>query len=356
MRNKNFHKDFTLQGRSFSSITTLLEYTRENTKPVYPFLAQWFDGTEYIEVKTSGSTGKPKMIRLLKKNMVNSARATGEYFGLTDNTNALLCMSPNYIAGKMMLVRALVLGWNLDVVEPAQNPLTNLDKSYDFSAMVPSQLYNSLNYMDRVELLIVGGGVVSEELQTKIQSLKTKIFATYGMTETISHIAVRKLNHFSEISRRSQAEYKALPGVFLSVDNRQCLKIEAPHILENSLITNDLVALTSKNSFKWLGRFDNIINSGGIKLIPEQIEDKLSQLFQQRFFVIGINDKVLGQKLVLVIEAIGPVKASVILQEIKDAGILSKYETPREIYTLEKFIETPSGKINRNKSRCLLAV
>lgn len=354
MIKNTIHKDFKLQGRSFRSINALLDYTEESSGGVFQFLTQWFDHNGWIELKTSGSTGMPKLIKLHKTNMVHSAMATGSYFNLFEKTTALLCMSPNYIAGKMMLVRALTLGWELDIVEPAQNPLNNLNTIYDFSAMVPMQLHNSLEDIHKIRLLIVGGGVVSKELQHKIQSVKTEIFATYGMTETMSHIAVKRLNHLGGSKRESTASYEALPHVLFSHDDRNCLVINAPKVIEKSIVTNDLVELTSNTTFKWLGRFDNIINSGGIKLSPEQIEDKLGSILKQRFLVFGLPDSILGEKLALLIEDSDMLNPSVIFEEIKKTNFLSKYEIPKELYTLKKFIETPTGKINRSETLKLL--
>ena len=354
MIKRAIHKDFKLHDRSFRSIKELLDYTEENSRDVFQFLSQWFDHNNWVEVKTSGSTGEPKLIRLQKVNMVQSARATGSYFNLFENTTALLCMSPNYIAGKMMLVRALTLGWKLDIVEPVNNPLKNLDKHYHFSAMVPLQLHNSLKDIHKIELLIVGGGIVSMELQNKIQSVKTKIFATYGMTETMSHIAVRKMNNFNPKLQESKEEYSALPNVTFSIDHRNCLKIDAPGIVENSIVTNDLVELTSKTTFEWLGRFDNIINSGGIKMIPERIEDKLAVILKERFFVAGKSDPVLGEKLILIVEGKGANLESKTSKLVNELPTLNRFERPKQILLVEKFSVTATGKINRAETIKLL--
>lgn len=379
MKVEKFHKDFKLQGKSFSSKEELINFSKRNLDiAVANFLQQWFNDSLFIEVKTSGSTGKPKVMQLLKKYMVNSAIATGSYFNLPENTTALLCMSPNFIAGKMMLVRALTLGWRMDIVEASLHPLKNSKKQYDFSAMVPLQLYNSLAEIYKIKKLIIGGGVVSEELLNKIQNIETEIFATYGMTETITHIAVKKLNNFKNIitsrtkqiainkkitsvnsllrndviaSETKQSYFEVLPNVTISTDNRGCLVINAPKISNEKVITNDLVELISEKSFKWLGRFDTIINSGGVKLIPEQIEEKLSKIITERFFVAGIKDAVLGEKLVLIVEGL---RTDFNLDKLKKLSILSKFEVPKEVFYVEKFIETPTQKINRKRTIKLL--
>ena len=280
MKTNKFHKSFKLQGNSFNSVEELLLSSKSIAIEVYQFLEDWFDDKLFIEVKTSGSTGAPKLIQLQKKFMINSANATGDFFELSENTTALLCMSPNYIAGKMMLVRALTLGWDLDVVEATSMPLKNSNKNYDFSAMVPLQVANSLSEIEKIKKLIIGGGVVSNQLLNQIQHIKNEVFATYGMTETITHIAVRKLNNFQKAIERetkqsqfsippndkipSQAEknvrfrlaeldaashYKVFTNIKISTDERGCLVIEAPKISDELIITNDLVELFSEIDF-----------------------------------------------------------------------------------------------------------
>ena len=372
----NFHKDFRLQGKAFNSVNELLLFSKTISFEVAQFLENWFNEKFFIEVKTSGSTGTPKIIQLQKMHMINSAKATGEFFNLFENTTALLCMSVTFIAGKMMLVRALTLGWQLDIIEPTSSPLNNISKDYDFSAMVPLQVSNSLKNIHKIKKLIVGGGVVSNDLLLKIQSLKTEIFATYGMTETVTHIAIKKLNNFQNFNSfgveksknmiPSQAEndvkschaehvsvshYITLPNIKISTDSRGCLVIDAPKICDKKVITNDLVELISETEFKWLGRYDSIINSGGIKLIPEQIEEKLSKIISERFFITGILDAFLGEKLVLIIEGASNLNLA---KKVKQLSSLSKFEKPKEIYFISKFIETPTQKVNRKETLKLL--
>ncbi len=341
------HKSFALHGKSFSSKEELMEFSKTVNSDIALFFVQWFDNNEFVEVQTSGSTGEPKLIRLQKVNMINSALATGSYFNLFEDTKALLCMSPNYIAGKMMLVRALILGWKLDTIKKVSAPLKKCKKEYDFSAMVPLQLYNSLEDIHRIKKLIVGGATVSKELMDKIQSVETVIFATYGMTETISHIAVQKLNHFTDSLNDSTSSYRALPNVIFASDDRNCLVIKAPNVAENTVVTNDLVELISETEFNWLGRYDHIINSGGIKLIPEQIEDKLAVIFNQRFFVAGKSDPVLGEKLILIVEGNEATSDLGLVKSINRLETLSRFERPKQILFVDKFIETPTKKINR---------
>lgn len=349
----SFHKAFKLQGKSFNTVDGLIEFSKTISTEISLFIEEWFNESHFVEVQTSGSTGTPKVIELQKSHMISSALATGEYFYLSENTSALLCMSANFIAGKMMLVRALELGWDLDVVEPVSTPLRGSKKHYNFCAMVPIQLHNSFDQLNQVETLIVGGGVISSDLLEKIQSVETNIFATYGMTETITHIAVKKLNNFRFPSEIKSSYYEILPNVTISKDERDCLVINAPKISNEIVVTNDIVNLTSSTQFEWLGRFDSVINSGGIKLIPEQIESKMAAFISNRFFVAGIPDVLLGEKLILLVEDTLNHEAD-LMQKLTELKSLSKYEFPKEIHFLEAFVETETNKINRKESLKLL--
>ena len=361
MRNNQLHIDFKLNGISFSSVEELLVYSKTLSYSTHNFLIEWFSADAVVYVSTSGSTGTPKLIKLKKEFIRNSALATGAFFELPAKTTALLCMSTDYIAGKMMLVRAIVLGWHLDVVAVVSNPLKGLGKQYNFSAMVPMQLQNSLSEIDMVEKLIVGGGIVSKELESQIQAVSTEVFATFGMTETITHIAVKKLNHLSSrVLANGLNNYQTLPNIFISQDQRGCLVIDAPMVSEELLITNDVVALISEKEFKWLGRFDTVINSGGVKLHPEEIEKKIAAVLTQRFFVAGAADDKLGEKLILVVEA--NVVSSQDEKDLKEklkhlllhATNLTKYEQPKSIFVVAGFVETETKKIQRNKTLELL--
>ncbi|WP_425237325.1 AMP-binding protein [Ulvibacterium sp.] len=315
------------------------------------FLLDWLDEKPDVKVKTSGSTGIPKSILLKKSQMVNSALATGDFFELEPGSSALLCLPCDFIAGKMMLVRAMVLGLELHYVEPSSNPLEYNTNSYDFCAMVPLQLEKSLGRLKRIRIVLVGGASVSNTLKKKVEHESTTIFETYGMTETITHIAVRKI-HSAIPSKIVETSFQTLPGVTVSTDSRDCLVIDAPDVCDDKVITNDLVHLISKTEFIWLGRYDNVINSGGIKLIPEQIEAKLSQIITDRFFVAGLPDEKLGQKLVLLVE--GETDTDYFLQEIISSGVLDKFEVPKAIYAVSKFSETDNGKILRHETLKIL--
>jgi len=353
------HPSFKINKQSFTE-TSLLKFSEELTasdeiylKDIGVFITDWMNEYDYVLVNTSGSTGAPKEIKLLKKHMRNSALATGSHFGLNENTKALLCLSATYIAGKMMLVRAMVLGWDIHLMPPIANPLKNLTASYDFCAMVPLQVESSLVDLHKIKQLIIGGAPISSTLNKELQAVTTNCFGTYGMTETITHIAVKKLNNFSKgISNESdKSHYHILPNVSISKDKRGCLVIDAPKVSKELVVTNDIVKIESNSEFEWLGRYDNIINSGGVKLFPEQIEEKLSRLIKERFFVAGIPDEKLGEKLILVIES--DVNMSLSKSDYQNCQ-LSKYEIPKDVFTLSEFIETSSGKIQRKQTLTLL--
>ncbi len=297
--------------------------------------------------------------------MVNSAMATGEFFGLKEGDKALLCLPADFIAGKMMLVRAIVLGLQLDSVNPTSQPMTGNSKTYDFVAMVPLQLENSLTALHQIKTLIIGGAAMSRKLkvqvQEQVQAQKkiTAIFETYGMTETITHVAVAPFalkggtitsaaERPPETERAGSRSFVALPHVHFSTDDRGCLIINAPMVSDEPVVTNDLVKLISDIEFEWLGRYDNIINSGGIKLVPEQIEAKLIPIIGNRFFVAGIRDDKLGQKLVLLVE--GNVDTEILLEKMKSLKTLQKLEVPKEIFQVPKFEETGNGKMLRKET------
>lgn len=310
------------------------------------FLIDWLNDDDYLIVHTSGSTGQPKPIKLKKQAMVHSAIATGDFFGLQPGDTALHCLPSYYIAGKMMFVRALVLGLEIDFVEPSTQPLFDYEKSYDFSAMVPLQLKHTINYIHNIKKIIVGGAMVTKPLLEKIKSSSSLFFETYGMTETVTHVALRQLE--SKAGKR-QEFFNALPNVKFAQDDRRCLIINAPKLIKEPLVTNDIIDLKSETSFKLLGRYDNVVNSGGVKLFPEQIESKLQPVIKQRYIIAGEPDIDLGEKLILIIE--GSIESTDdILKAIQELKTLDKLEIPKKIYTLNKFSETNTGKIQRKKT------
>lgn len=313
---------------------------------VVAFLREWYDGSPYIVAHTSGSTGIPKELKLLKCDMKASAKLTNDYFGIDRTSVLLLCLSPDYIAGKMMIVRALCSGACLLTVSPSSHPLDKIEEKIDFAAMVPMQVQKILenesgkSRLNRIKKLIIGGAPVSQELESKLKNLSVTSYITYGMTETVSHVALRQLNDGSNI-------YFALGDISFSEDNRNCLVIHAPHLSQKVFVTNDVVSLCDRTHFIWRGRFDWVINSGGVKIFPESIEKKLASVIPVRFFVTGVDDVLLGQKVVLVLE--GEMWDEKEEQKLRACmnNILGRYEQPREIKYMPVFRETASGKIIR---------
>ena len=310
------------------------------------FLIDWLNNKNVLYVNTSGSTGQPKTIKLKKQAMVNSAIATGDFFGLQPGDKAIDCLPSHYIAGKMMLVRAMILGLEIDCVEPSAHPIFDYEKKYDFCAMIPLQLKHTINYTDNIKTIIVGGSKVTKPLLERIKSCKSKFYETYGMTETVTHVAVRQL---SSEAVKGDGLFKALPNVTFGQDERECLIVNASKLVNEALITNDIVDLHSETSFMLLGRFDNVINSGGVKLFPEQIEDKLQPVIDERFIIAGEEDAALGEKLILIVENPRDSVESV-GNRIKHIKGLTKFQVPKEIYITDKFLETVNGKIQRDKT------
>jgi O-succinylbenzoic acid--CoA ligase len=341
LTHKNVHNYFKINGHhlngdQLSSVAySFIKEGDPNEQAIGEFLLDWFDQKEYIEMKTSGTTGLPKLVRLQKQAMIQSALATGDFFDLKPGDKALLCLPVRFIAGKMMLVRSLILGLDLDITEPSTAPLELNKGMYDFVAMVPLQVQNSIKDLKNIKKLIVGGAKMDTALEEKLLPLKTEVYETYGMTETITHIAARKVG---------EKVFTVLPNVKISKDNRGCLVIDIPAISKEPVITNDLIELIRENQFTFLGRIDNIINSGGVKLIPEQIEAKLIGKINSRFFVTGIPDSLLGEKLILVIEGEKQDFASDFFD------VLDKYEKPKEVVFVPKFKENENGKLLRKPS------
>lgn len=311
---------------------------------VVQFLQEWYNAEDYVEGHTSGSTGKPKEIRLSKSDMRASARLTNEYLGIDAQAVLLLCLSPAYIAGKMMIVRALEAGASLVVVPPSSHPLRGLDREISLAAMVPMQVAETLHDVEserqmlRIHHLLVGGAPVSRELESRLMTMPMHTYITYGMTETVSHVALRRVG---------EGCYTALGDVTFTVDDRSCLVIDAPQLSIGRLVTNDVVSLNNSRQFVWQGRYDNVIMSGGLKFCAEQLEQKISSLISARYYITSAVDERLGQRIVLVIEGEACDDDAMKLLYQALSNCLSRYEMPREIRFVSQFEETSSGKVKR---------
>ncbi len=300
------------------------------------FIAKWMDSSSEISLQTSGSTGTPKTILMSKQAMVNSAIVTGDYFKLRAGDSALSCLPFEYIAAKMMFVRAYVLGLELDCIKPSSNPLEAVSRSYDFCALVPLQLESSIEYLHHIKTIIVGGAKLSNGLKSKLINSPSSIYETFGMTETVSHMAVKNISKSTDV-------FEVLPSIAIGIDARNCLFIEAPHIVSTRIQTNDVVKIITKTTFEWIGRYDTIINSGGIKIAPEQLEQQLESFIEERFFITSQKDDSLGEIVIIVIERASP-------YETLNFDVLEPMKRPKHIYYIDQFLKTISGKIKRQET------
>ena len=308
---------------------------------VYRFILDFLNDSEVIRQQTSGTTGARKTIKIPKKSMLASAQNTIDFFQLKEGDVAVLCLPIQYIAGKMMVVRALLANLNLKLIQPSGTPdFTGIEKT-DFCAMVPMQASYLLqkNLWPNIKTLILGGAETGPELLEKLQNLETAVYETYGMAETSSHVALKRLN-----GKQPQTTFTALPDVQLSTDERDCLVIRAAYLPEK-IVTNDRVEMVTPNRFQWLGRFDNVINSGGIKIQPEILEKQFQEILQKPCAVIGKSDELLGQKMVLVLEATEPEDSKEILAKL--APYFDRKMLPKEIYFLKELPRNKSFKVDR---------
>jgi o-succinylbenzoate---CoA ligase len=327
------------------------------THEILDYCREWYSHKDSFSISTSGSTGDPRPIEISRQQMMASAEQTNNYFNLKQGDRLLLCLNPKFIGGKMMLVRAFVGNMKIIAVEPVSNPLESVKKSdrFEFMAISPHQLYNMLSHSeDKLEVLqqmkavIAGGAPVDPSLKEMAQKLSVPVYSTYGMTETVSHVALQKINGKDAVDY-----FEGIGDVEFGADERGCLTVIG-RVTDNQLvITNDLVELLSSKRFRWRGRVDNVINSGGIKTRTEELERKITQTMAEnnlycRFFVFPLPDRVLGQKICMAIDKSCGVDKEKLMDILNPS--LDKFEKPKEIYCLDRFIETPSGKIDRKKS------
>lgn len=324
-----------------------IQPTNEFEETVKAFLVEWFSDSAVMIAHTSGSTGTPKEIILTKENMRKSANMTGKYLHLQKGDSALLVMPVSYIAGKLMLVRAVEIGLKLICMQPTSHiTLETMNESIseqfetiDFVALTPMQVENSLVFVSKCKKLIIGGAPLSEKVKQELAAFDNEVYETYAMTETITHIA------FKQVSNRKYPDaeqvFEAFDEVNISQDDRGCLVINTPYD-DLQVVTNDIVEIIDQRKFNWIGRADNVINSGGIKLFPEQIENKLKPYIHSDFYVTSKADELLGQKLILVVEG---------EERSLDFSLvdLTKYQLPKEIIFINQFPRTESGKIKRQQ-------
>ncbi|WP_185869397.1 AMP-binding protein [Blattabacterium cuenoti] len=311
-------------------------------RKIFSFLEEWYNKNTLLTIYTSGTTGVPKKIFVKKQHMYEKAIQSVEFLKIKKKKIiGLLCLSTDFIAAKMFLVRAIIFKWKIYCVPPSSNPLKNVKYNFDIVSMVPIQVFFSFKHLKNVKILLIGGCSISNFLEKKLQNITTICYDTYGMTETLGHIALKKINGLNK-----SIFYKSFKDVHLSIDKRNCLGIFSKSM--NFFIqTNDIVHMISKDRFRWIGRYDHIINSGGIKVVPELIEKDINPFIpcNKRFFISSIPDKILGEKIVLVIE--GDFFPLTIPKFIFNGE--KKFYKPKKVFFISHFTKNLLEKFNRKK-------
>ena len=326
---------------------TSSQETADWERLIYKFIEEWIGEDNELSFMTSGSTGKPKEIKFAKEQLIKSAELTRDTFLLKSGMNALLCLPADHVAGKMMIVRAFVCGMNLIIRKPSSNPLSNIVEDIHFAAMVPLQVKKALKSTKRklfnIKSLLIGGGVIRHDLINAIKASPNRVFGSYGMTETLTHIAI------SDLRSENPNTYNPLPGIQLKTNERDCACIKAEH-LGPEITTNDIINIEKDGSFTIIGRADNIINSGGLKFSPEQIEQKIDPQINCEFFIGSLPDEELGERLILLIEKQKYALASLYKLWERLEDVLDKHEIPKQIVFLQEFKRTENGKVDRQGS------
>lgn len=335
-----FHSSESLPGFCHAGIAS--PESTEWERDLYRFLLAWMDEGATILQQSSGTTGKRKDIFLTKTSMRDSARNTLDFFGLKPGDSALLCLPLDYIAGKMMVVRAIVGGLDLILAEPSGHPPIP-ERHVDFCAMVPLQVANSLaagTGLNRIGKLIIGGAEISPELEASLRDEPVEAWATYGMAETCSQVALRRVN-----GPHPQSDFTAMRGVRLELDERGCLAIDADWI-GSRVQTNDIVRMRGPGVFQWLGRHDNLVNSGGLKIAPEELEALVAARLGRACAMVGLPDALLGQRLVAVFEGEAPIPT---LEELAAAlgSELHRKALPKEVIRVAMIPRNASFKMDR---------
>lgn len=341
------HASFRLNGKAYKRNALDLAAQQwtvssdEEQQGLGHFLVDWLSDDEHIALHTSGSTGKPKEIQLPKTAMYESAVRTAVFFKLSEGDSALLCLPIRYIAGKMMLVRALVLGLDLDIIPPKTK--LQIEKNYTFAALVPLQANASFDLLCKFKTVLIGGAPIPTELRKSIGKTHSHCIETYGMTETLTHVATRTI-------KDADKPFKAMPGIGFSTDENGCLVIEVPYLPLSPIVTQDIVSLEDNDTFKLLGRRDWVINSGGMKIFPEALEEILAPYMKFPFFFTTMPDEELGEKLVLLTEAPASKKAAIMTIAQQHLGT-NKYHIPKAVICIAGFKYTAAGKLDRLASQ-----
>lgn len=347
---KLFFKQHVFEVKNVKDLIEVLAETEDSyLLELRVLLIKWFNDESNFIVQSSGSTGVPKSIPLSKEEMRASAALTIITFGLNSLDKLLLCLPLTSIAGIMMLIRSIELKSDLVVSRPSANPFLAIaeDIKIDFAAITPYQAKNSIHHLKEVSKIIIGGAPISSHLEKSLLAQKNvtnnEVYETYGMTETITHIAIRTL---STRTRHTEL-FRALKGVSLSTDERSCLCIRAEHLNNRLIQTNDIVQLKSTSTFEFIGRYDEMINSGGIKINPQKIEDTLSNLIEERYFISAEENEDFGHIPILVVES---KKEKSYYEGILNSVHFDLYHKPKRIYIIDEFVSSHSNKVDKIQS------
>ncbi len=355
--NKNSYlQAFRLNGNSFlydDAVNGNIELGGKSDfeKKSLEFIRCWLSGQDVFLLKTSGSTGKPKEIKFTKKQLEKSAARTNRHFNLRHGQTILSCLDTKFVAGVMMIVRAIEGKLKLIIVDPLQLlQKINNESKIEFCAFTPYQFESLLDEkpqtLANIHTILIGGAAINPSLEKQMEQVNSNIFHSYAMTETLTHIAIRGVN-----GDKRTAIYSAVEGVRFSLDKRACLVIHDQILGIDGLVTNDLVELIDERSFKWIGRIDNVINSGGIKIHVEELENRIGETLQghgvnQRFCILSIPDEKLTNKIILLIERPERLIDDVEILDILKRNLL-KYHDPKVLIEVSKLVLANTGKIDR---------
>ncbi|MES2387333.1 MAG: AMP-binding protein [Bacteroidota bacterium] len=345
------------QGKTYNAFEPISGETDAYIGFALAFLADWQNGSRAFAFNTSGSTGTPKEIFLTRTQMQASAEGTLAALAMPAAQMALVCLDIHFIAGRMMLLRALIGGMNIILVKPSSDPVSDIPAGLqpDFAAMVPLQVQTILDsgtaseikILNSMQAVLLGGAAASPKLEEEISKLETPFYHTFGMTETASHIALKAMN-----GALKSEFYKVLPGVNISTDSRGCLTVEGPQAGTEPIITNDVVEITAPGKFRWLGRADNIINTGGLKVQAEKVEAEIQAAFKAEgvtaeVFVCAMPHHRFGQQVTAIAEGVQPSDETgeYIVARLRE--VLKREEMPKQWVWLRTFVRTATGKTDR---------
>lgn len=322
-------------------------------EPIVRFVRNWLSGDDTFQFRTSGSTGAPGMVEIKRSQIQASVNATASFLKLQKSDQILLCLAPNYVASIMMAARGLILDLDVHVVKPSADPLAGLNQQrIDFASFVPYQIYHiieagRLEELGKIKNVLIGGAPISDEAFRQISSLPNASYMTYGMTETVTHIALMRIT-----GEPGEATYHTLPNLAVGVNEHDCLWVKGAVSRDRTIQTNDVVSFSDEGRFRWMGRRDFMINSGGVKIHPEQVERVIEVMFKalnltNEFYLFGAPDELLGQKLILAVE--GPEPINCLLDKINPAikSQFGKYHQPKDVRYVTGFERTASGKVKR---------